>query len=113
MKVLVDTGFLLSLISLRDKNNQPAIDLMRTLTENPVIAAPVLPELFHMVADRLRYRQAVALFDRLRGAAFHVEPLMAADMARTMPSPPGNRIAGLRIFMSVGNRLASSPSISI
>jgi hypothetical protein len=55
---------------------------MRALTGTRVIAAPVLPEVFYMLASRANYASALRVFDTLRSPAFRIEALTAPDMAR-------------------------------
>jgi predicted nucleic acid-binding protein len=82
MAVLIDTNVLLALAFPKDTNHQTARTAMRDLTQDRVIAAPVLPELFFMMTDRLGYRAAVTFFTRLQTAAFQIEALTPNDMAR-------------------------------
>jgi uncharacterized protein len=80
--VLIDTSFLLALANLSDDNHQRAVITMRTLAEARIIAIPVLPELFYMVATRVSYSSAVKLFGRVQTAGFQLQPISREDMAR-------------------------------
>jgi predicted nucleic acid-binding protein len=80
--VLLDTGVLLALAFPQDTNHQKARVAMRGVTGERIIGAPVLPELFYMMVERMAYRDAVKFFRALQGKAFRIEPLTADDMAR-------------------------------
>jgi uncharacterized protein len=80
--VLIDTSFLLALANPSDDNHQRAVITMRTLAEARIIAIPVLPELFYMVATRVSYLSAVKLFGRVQTAGFQLQPISREDMAR-------------------------------
>jgi len=82
MSVPLDTSFLLAVMSVRDADHDIARAAMRELVGNRIVAAPVLPEVFYMLARRASYKSAIKLFESLRGSAFDVEALSAEDMAR-------------------------------
>jgi predicted nucleic acid-binding protein len=80
--VLIDTSFLLALSLAEDQGHVRALAAMRTFRPKRIIAAPVLPELFYMMAVRVNYASAVELFARLQTSEFEIEPLTSEDMAR-------------------------------
>jgi len=80
MSALIDTNFLLAMAFPKDPNHRKAREAMRVLKERRVIAAPVLPEVFFMIATRVDYAAAVRFFRTLQSAAFHIEPLLPEDM---------------------------------
>jgi predicted nucleic acid-binding protein len=59
MTVLIDTNVLLALSALQDINHGRAVVAMRELTGERIIPAPVLPELFYLLAKHVNYAQAV------------------------------------------------------
>ena len=82
MSVLLDTNLLLALVFPRDKNHARARLAMREITVNRIIAAPVLPELFYLISERVNYPAAVKFFNILKGGAYQIEPVSDKDMAR-------------------------------
>lgn len=80
--VLFDTSFLLAVSLNTDKNHVLARTAMKSIVGKRVLAAPMLSELFYMVATRLDYDRAVHLFEALQSVAFQIEPLSSGDMAR-------------------------------
>lgn len=82
INVLIDTSILLASIFPRDVNHSAAQAVLRSLRDERIIAAPVLPELFYIVYTRLDYRRAVSAFNLLRTGEFTIEALTAEDMAR-------------------------------
>lgn len=82
MSVLNDTSFLVAAASPRDAYHHVARTVLRTITTERVVAAPVLPEMFYMLSVRVNYRTAVNMFNTIREDAFRIEALTEADMAR-------------------------------
>jgi predicted nucleic acid-binding protein len=82
MSVLIDTNILLALAFPRDVNHENARVAMRELTDERVIVAPVLPELFYLVQQRMDYSRAIQSFELITSNAFRIEPLSSADMRR-------------------------------
>lgn len=82
MPILFDTSFLLAVSWPQDSKHTLARSAMQSIRTGRVIAAPMLPELFYMLATRTDYQTAVSVFEALQSAAFQIEPLMASDMAR-------------------------------
>ncbi|MHB8628992.1 MAG: type II toxin-antitoxin system VapC family toxin [Aggregatilineales bacterium] len=82
MAVLIDTNVFLALVFLRDPNHMAAREAFRNLTGERIVAAPVLPELFYLITQRVSYAEAVRFFGMLQGTAFRIEPLTVTDMAR-------------------------------
>ncbi len=82
MTVLLDTSFLLAVTWPQDASHAAARAAMRALVGPRVIAAPVLPELFYMLASRANYPSAVRVFNTLRSPAFRIEALTELDMTR-------------------------------
>ena len=82
MSILIDTNFLLAMTFPKDSNYWKAHEAMRDLKEKRVIVAPVLPEVFFMIASRMNYSAAVRFFKMLQSAAFQIEPLTTEDMIR-------------------------------
>ncbi len=82
MAVLLDTSFLLAVAWSRDANHDLARAAMRDLIGIRVVAAPVLPEIFYMLASRANYASAMNVFKTMRSAAFQIVELTAADMSR-------------------------------
>jgi len=82
MQTLIDTGFLLANIYTRDRNHQRALEAMRELRGERVIAAPVLVEAFYMTVVRVNYTAAIALFGRITSAGFTIVDLTAEDYTR-------------------------------
>jgi len=82
MQTLIDTGFLLATIYARDRNHQRALEAIRKLRGERVIAAPVLVEVFYMAVVRVHYAAAITLFDRITSAGFTVVDLTAEDYPR-------------------------------
>ncbi len=81
MAVLIDTNIFLALAFPRDPNHGRVQTVMRELSGGRVIVAPLLPELFYLMSERIGYRQARQSFDLLRSSAFQIEAL-TADLAR-------------------------------
>jgi len=82
MQTLIDTGFLLATIYTKDHNHQRALEAMRKLRGERVLAAPVLVETFYMVFVRVNYAAAIALFDKITSSGFTVVDLTAEDYPR-------------------------------
>jgi uncharacterized protein len=82
MPVLIDTNILLALAFPKDPNHVKARSAMRELTDERIVAAPVLPELFYMVSDRMDYASAISAFNLARSRVYRIEALIADDMAR-------------------------------
>ncbi len=82
MNVLLDTGILLALAFPKDANHNAAKYVMRALHSGRIVPAPVLPELFYMVTERVSYSSAMKLFNTLQSAAFQIEALTSTDMTR-------------------------------
>lgn len=82
MTVLIDTNVLLALASPKDKDHAAVRKLMRETTSGRIIAAPVLPELFYMLATKVSYTSALAVFSQLQSPAYYIEALTVEDMAR-------------------------------
>jgi uncharacterized protein len=87
-RVLLDTGFLLAVFFPRDQRHRDSLKLMRAITGEHIIPAPVLPELFWlMTSERInmeknaRYARAVEIIGNLQ-STFDVEPLNSDDMSR-------------------------------
>ncbi len=55
---------------------------MRNITDVRIVPAPVLPEMFYMLSERVNYSTAVAMFRTLHTGTFHIEVLTDADMRR-------------------------------
>jgi hypothetical protein len=83
MPVLMDTGFLVALASHQDIFHRKARQAVRDITDIRIVPAPVLPELFYMLAAHVNYFTAVSMFKTLRTGAFQIEALTDGDMART------------------------------
>src|SRR5258707_8261322 len=82
MPALLDTSFLLATAWIGDANHQTARAAMRELIGSRIVPAPVLPEMFYMVASRANYSSAIRLFETLRSPSFQIETLTQLDMAR-------------------------------
>jgi uncharacterized protein len=82
MRVLIDTNFLLAIASSRDPGHIAARQAMQQLKATRVIPAPVLPELFYLLHERIHYQAAMQTFHNIRTSGFQIEPLTDADMAR-------------------------------
>jgi hypothetical protein len=82
MAILIDTSFPIAAIFRRDKNHERAKAALRETATERIIPAPVLPELFYMLATYEHYDAAVETFDILRSAQFRIEDLAVVDMAR-------------------------------
>jgi len=82
MTVLLDTSFLLAVAWAGDASHSVARAAMRELVGGRMVVAPVLPEVFYMVASRANYTSALNVFRLLSSPAFHIEPLTAVDMNR-------------------------------
>ena len=82
MSVLLDTNLLLALAFPRDINHQKARIAMRDVIGKRIIAAPVLPELFYLMVERMNYKAATKFYLALQSSAFHIESLTAPDMTR-------------------------------
>ena len=81
MTILIDTSFLVALASPKDSNHAQARQLIDATQEELVIPAPVLPELFDMVAIRVNYSSAIRVFDYLQ-SSYQIEALTVEDRAR-------------------------------
>ena len=82
MAILFDTSFLLAVSWPQDNKHALARNPMRRIRSGRIIAAPMIPELFYMLATRTDYQTAVSVFETLQSVAFQIEPLMASDMTR-------------------------------
>ena len=82
MTALIDTNILLAASSPRDARHDPAREALRDLKGVRIVAAPVLPEVFYLVARDVGYASAYRLFDTLQSNAFRIEPLTPMDMVR-------------------------------
>lgn len=80
--ILLDTSFLLASAFTKDINHHKAREARRALPLSTIILAPVMHELFHMMASRVDYPRAVDLLERLQTASFTVEQLTYQDMQR-------------------------------
>lgn len=82
MAVLIDTNVFLALAHPRDVHHLNARLAMQNLRDRRIVVAPILPELFFMVASTVGYREAVQTFRLLQSSGFHIELLTAEDMLR-------------------------------
>ena len=82
MTVLIDTSFLLAAMFSKDVNHQQARQAMQNLKgENTrLVPAPVVYELFYMLATRTTYERAVNVFTMLQSPAFEIIALTDSDM---------------------------------
>lgn len=82
MRVLVDTNFLVAILAPTDQHHQEAVRALSALQgDQPIIAAPVLVELFYLINKFAHYQQAITAIRQMR-TNFHVEPLIMQDMER-------------------------------
>jgi len=82
MPVLIDTSFLVAIASPKDASHVSARQATQGLVGIRIVPAPVLPETFYMVTQRVNYSAATRTFRLLRTGAFQIEPLTDEDMAR-------------------------------
>jgi uncharacterized protein len=82
MSTLIDTNFLLAIALPKDVNHVKARAAMRELTTKRIIAAPVMPELFYLLTERISYARAIQAFELAQSGAFQIEVLTASDMQR-------------------------------
>lgn len=82
MAVLIDTSFLVAVASKKDARHIIARRALDDMNEEFVVPAPVLPEMFFMINERVNYVTAVAMFTSLQSDLFHIEPLNHNDMGR-------------------------------
>ncbi|MFN8528702.1 MAG: PIN domain-containing protein [Anaerolineae bacterium] len=82
MPILVDTNALIAYLYDKDVNHKAAVAQMESLSqEQLVIPAPVLVELFYLLAIRISYKRAVEA-DRLLRQGFSVIPIDTDVMKR-------------------------------
>ena len=82
MAVLIDTSILVAVGSQREVNHARARKALREISEVRIVPAPMLPEMFYMLATRANYATALKMFHTLRTGAFRIEPLTDDDMTR-------------------------------
>jgi predicted nucleic acid-binding protein len=82
MAVLIDTSFLLATLYSKDTHHIEARRARQSLKDQQVILIPVLQELFHLIATRSSYGQAIQAFETFHSAAFSIERLTDEDMSR-------------------------------
>lgn len=82
MTVLIDTSFLVALVNVDDAKHHNATRTQALLQEKRVVPAPVLPEMFYMVATWVNYSVAVEIFVQLQSPDFEIVDLTLSDMAR-------------------------------
>lgn len=82
MAVLIDTSFLVAIASKRDTHHRTAMQAIDRMHRDRIVPAPVLPELFYMLKQRVDYSTAMSMFASLRSGLFHIENLTAQDMSR-------------------------------
>lgn len=78
MAVLIDTNIFLASVFPKDVNHNRAKAALRELRTLRIVPAPVLPELFYMIKERVTYRDALQTFKLIRQGAFQIESLTAA-----------------------------------
>jgi predicted nucleic acid-binding protein len=79
--ILIDTSVLLAAVFSKDVNHTQARQFLRTIGRGQgIVPAPVVSELFFMVAKRVTYQRAVEAFALVR-ATYAVVPLEEDDMA--------------------------------
>lgn len=84
MSVILDTSFLLALVFPRDINHRRATRARQQIRVTRVLPAPVLPELFYMVSDRMHYARAIQTYELVHSAGFQIETLQPADRTRRL-----------------------------
>jgi uncharacterized protein len=82
MAVLIDTNFLVAAASPKDAHHLSARRAMQTLVDTRIVPAPVLPEMFYMLTQRVSYKTASQMFKIIRTGAFQIETLTVDDMTR-------------------------------
>lgn len=82
MEVLIDTSFLMAALVPRDQYHAKARASQQNLKGKLLIPAPVLYELFYMIASRISYLEALRVFNLIKSPPFQIEILTAADMSR-------------------------------
>lgn len=80
MKALVDTGAILALLDRDDRWHRPCADVFPKLNLPLLTAAPVLTELFHLVASRRQ--DCLAAWGFIRTGAISVAPIDDDDLPR-------------------------------
>jgi uncharacterized protein len=80
-QALVDTSFLFALVTNQDKDHARVLAALETLSAVPIIAAPVMVELFYLISVRINYHRAVEVFDSL-DSSYQIEPLSSGDRQR-------------------------------
>jgi hypothetical protein len=84
LTALLDSNFLISIIVRQDMNHRVAAQALRAaVSENHslIVAAPVMPELFYLIAKYAGYPTAVRAIKRVR-RQFQIAPLTDADQDR-------------------------------
>lgn len=79
---LIDTSFFVAFFFANDVNHQQASNAMNAIQGTIYVAAPVLPELFYMIASRIHYRRAIQVLGVIRTSAFTILDLNTTDLAR-------------------------------
>jgi len=82
MEVLIDTSFLVATLAPKDQNHAAAHKAQQNLKGRLIISAPVLYELFYMIASRINYPEAIRIFKLISAAPFKIEVVTDADMIR-------------------------------
>lgn len=80
--ILLDTSLLIAFVVERDVRHQQAEKFIRSYRPSQlIIPAPVLVELFYMIAVRVHYKRAVQVFASIQ-VGFRIEALNDLDMVR-------------------------------
>lgn len=82
MTALIDTSFLLATVAPRDLYHTQARETLRELKSGLFLTAPVLTELFYMIATRVNYDVAVQTQKRLTTSGIAIITLTQTDYER-------------------------------
>lgn len=79
---LVDTSFLVSLVSSRERQHKACVQVAQTIQTQLVIPITVLPETTHLIATRISHRAMRAFIRQLQSPHWYIENLGMNDFER-------------------------------
>jgi predicted nucleic acid-binding protein len=80
--VIVDTSFLVSLTSTKERHHAACVQVAQGLTSRLIVPITVLPETTHLIAKRLSHRAMRAFIGEMLSPQWNIENVTIADFER-------------------------------
>ncbi len=80
--VIVDTSFLVSLTSNKERHHAACVQVAQRLTSRLIVPITVLPETTYLIAKRLSHRAMRAFINKMQSPDWHLENVTKDDFER-------------------------------